>query len=248
MFEWIKKRFVREQENLEAANEMKPILITIHGFGTRRSLEMNDFAAWSKDHLPELIAFDLFDSEDENDCDWHEWVKRAEIVLKKAQSEKREIYLLGFSMGGVIAAYLATQYPVKKLILIAPAFIHFNIENYTNIVIKSASVLLSSKNEEVKKVSLPKSFYSSFLDCVKHLKSAISDVTCPVLLIQGDDDEVISTRSSEWAFNQIKHDQKRCVFLHGGKHRVLSDTNVNQEAFLLIQLFIEDKILPIQAE
>lgn len=248
MFEWIKKRLVKEAELLDVSEENKPILITIHGFGTRRSLEMNDFALWSKDHLPELIAFDLFDYADETDCDWHEWVRRAEVVLKKAQSEKREIYLLGFSMGGVIASYLATRFPVKKLILIAPAFIHFNLENYTNIVIKSASVLLSSKVDEVKKDSLPKTFYSAFLDCIKQLKSSISEVTCPVLLIQGDDDEVIATRSSEWAFNQIKHDQKRCIFLHGGAHRLLSDAKVNQEAFLLIQLFIEDKILPIQAE
>ena len=244
MLEWLKKYFNKETPH-EQVEEVKPILITIHGFGTRRSKEMDVLKEWSKNHLPEVKAFDMFDPFDELDSDWHKWLKKAEDVMKEAQIEKREIYLLGYSMGGVLASYLASKYPVKKLILVAPAFLHFNIENYASLVIKGANHLLNSgKNEDEKKPSMSTAFYTSFLDCVKHLKGAIVDVSCPVLIIQGDNDAVISTRSSEWAFNQIKHEQKRCLFIHGGTHRLLSDFRVNNEAFLLIKLFIDDEILP----
>lgn len=241
MFNWIKEK-LKIKKNTE---EIKPIplLFTIHGFGVRRSKEMDEVVNWANEYGIECQTFDLFDINDESDCNWKLWHQRAEEKLKKAVEENREIYLLGFSMGGVIAADLASRYPIKKLILISPAFIHFHIENYTSIAIKSASSLIKGKNEDEKKPSMPKSFYQGFMDCIKALKNNIANVNCPVLIIQGDDDEIIPVKSSVWAFNQILHKQKRLIFLHGGKHRILSDPNVNTEALALLQCMIEDKIV-----
>ena len=93
---------------------------------------------------------------------------------------------------------------------------------------------------------MPRSFYSAFMGCVKEHKNDIRKVNCPILLIQGDADEVIPTRSSEWAYEQISHDQKKCIFLHGGKHRLLQDKSVQDVAFLLIDDFLQDKLLPLK--
>lgn len=63
------------------------------------------------------------------------------IAQKKLQNsllKYDKVYLLGFSMGGVIVTHLASIYPVEKLILISTAFIHFHFENYTNIALKTS--------------------------------------------------------------------------------------------------------------
>ena len=239
---WFKNLFDKK-ETVES--HPRRCLVCVHGFGVNRSHEMDELKAYCSTFNMECIAFDMFDCSDETDNDWKMWVKRAEEVMIRTQLDYDELYLLGFSMGGVIASYLATRFKVERLILISPAFNHFHLENYTSIVIKGATDLINRNepNEEETKKSLPKTFYASFLDCVKQLKNSISQVQCPVLILQGDADEIIPCKSSEWAFDQIPHDKKRCIFLHGGHHRVLQDPSVNQEAFILIQAFIEKRIL-----
>lgn len=234
--------FMLEKLKKIIRKDAEAVIITIHGFGVRREHEMDDFKEFAQNHLPEVITFNLFDIENEEDNDFHLWVKRAEDVLIQAINSKKKVYLLGFSMGGVIASYLASKYSIEKLILIAPAFIHFNLENYTNIAIKSGKKLINKKEDEIVSPSLPKSFYSGFMDCVKEHKNAIQHVSCPVLILQGDEDEVISTKSSTWAFAQIPHEQKQCLFLHLGKHRLLTDPHVKNIAFLLIEEFIKNRI------
>lgn len=243
MFEWLKKRFKKETEPL--VPEKEPVLVCIHGFGVRRSVEFDQFKQFAEMTLPKIITFDMFDIQNEEDQDPKRWLKRAMKQMDEIVKEHDEIYLLGFSMGGVIASYLATLYPIKKLVLISPAFIHFSLENYTNIVINEASKLVF-KEKKSEGISMPKSFYNGFLEIVKEHKNSIAQVKCPILLLQGDDDEVIPTKSSEWAYEQIKHNQKRLAFLHKGKHRVLDDEHVKDMAYLLIQDFILDKLLPIE--
>ena len=235
MLENLKKLFHKNDDK---------VLITIHGFGVNRKHEMDDFIQYATASKIEIISFNMFDIHDEDDDDYNKWILVAENKLQQAFDQNKKVYLLGFSMGGVIASYLAGKYPVEKLILISPAFIHFNIENYAGIAIKTGKKLLSGSDEN--KPSMPRSFYSAFMGCVKEHKNDIRKVSCPILLIQGDADEVIPTRSSEWAYEQISHDQKKCIVLHGGKHRLLQDKSVQDVAFLLIDDFLQDKLLPLK--
>lgn len=228
---------------LQSYQEKNKVLITIHGFGVRRKHEMDHLFNYGKNHLMDIDTFDLFDIENENDNDYTKWIIVAEKRVQKALSENKKVYLLGFSMGGVIASYLASKYDIEKLVLVSPAFIHFNLENYTNLAIQTGKKIFNN-NETTSKPKMPSSFYNGFLNCVKDCKLEISKVKCPILIIQGDEDEVIPTKSSEWAYEHITHNQKKCVFLHKGKHRILMDKNVEDLAFLLIDQFLNDTILP----
>ncbi len=42
--------------------------------------------------------------------------------MRKALGDGRRVTLIGFSMGGVIASYLASVFDIRQLILCAPAF------------------------------------------------------------------------------------------------------------------------------
>lgn len=236
MFQKLKQFFKKEE-----TTKTQSILITIHGFGIQRMHEMDDFVKFAGEHLMEVKTFNLFDFENENDDNYKKWITVAEDVVLEALKESKKVYLLGFSMGGVIAAHLAKKYPIEKLILISPAFIHFNLENYTNIAIKTGKKIFSGTEET--KPSIPINFYSSFTSLIKEYKNDIKGVSCPVLILQGDEDEVISTRSSEWAYEQIPHNKKQCIFLHKGKHRVLQDKTVKETAFVLIQDYLEDRFI-----
>lgn len=218
----------------------KKVLVLIHGFGVRAHHEFDLYLENQNNYFDEIKAFDMFDVDDPEDHDHKAWIKRCELVMKQLDYEKTDVYLLGFSMGGVIASYLASVYPVKKVVLVAPAFIHFSVENYTNLAIKGASKLVN-KNQSTNK-SLPNSFYQGFLDLVSEYKNSIAYVECPVLILHGDHDEIIPLRSAEWGYENIPHDNKRLVILHRSGHKILDDTS-RDVAYELIEAFYNDKFL-----
>lgn len=238
MFEWIRTLFQKEEVQ---PTSQKPIIITIHGYGRRCQHEFDNFALWGKQDGFEIIQFDMYDLFDEEDHDWIKWVARAKKTIDSYILSGRDMYVVGFSMGGVIASYLASIYPIKKLILLAPAFQYINMDLVTGAITKSAASLWS--NEKKEEIQLPRSFYSAFMDIIKNLRKYISQVQCPVLFVHGDQDEVISIKSSINAYEKVPHNKKKLFLLHEGHHRLLMDEKVNWECYQLMKLFLDDVIL-----
>ena len=171
-----------------------------------------------------------------------QWVSRAKEVVDSYRDSGRDIYLAGFSMGGVIASYLAVVCPVKRLLLLAPAFSYMNVDIITGVLTKSASSLMG--NEKKEEIQLPRAFYGAFTELVKNLKKYIGFVECPVFIIHGNADEVISVKSSLWAYNKIPHSRKKLILLHDGHHRLLMDPEVSWTCYQNMKLFFEGVLLP----
>ena len=66
-------------------------------------------------------------------ANYKDWVQRCEAKLSLAIKENPNVILIGFSMGGVIASYLASIYKVQSLILCAPAFEYLDIKKVTGL-------------------------------------------------------------------------------------------------------------------
>src|SRR5699024_4306319 len=65
------------------------------------------------------------------DITHQDWIKSAEEQLIRLLKHYPENYLIGFSMGGMIAAYLAAKYDVEKLVLLAPAGKYLSMKHLT---------------------------------------------------------------------------------------------------------------------
>ena len=239
MLDWLKHLLKKEEL---PASEPKPVIITIHGYGRRRRNEFDNFASWGSQDGFDIVQFDMYDLFDEHDHDWMTWVSRAKEVVDSYKDSGRDIYLAGFSMGGVIASYLAVVCPVKRLLLLAPAFSYMNVDIITGVISKSASSLMG--NEKKEEIQLPRAFYGAFTELVKNLKKYIGFVECPVCMIHGDMDEVISVKSSLWAYNKIPHDRKKLLLLHEGHHRLLMDEGVSWMCYQNMKLFFDGVLLP----
>lgn len=50
---------------------------------------------------------------------YQEWIATAELELLSLYRTCDTIFLIGFSMGGMIASYLAAKYPVARLVLLS---------------------------------------------------------------------------------------------------------------------------------
>lgn len=227
MFWWFKKKSDPRKD--------RPVIICIHGFGKRKTDEFIPLYEALKDDY-DIVMPELFDQRYANDNVWHTWVSRAEQKVIEAKNNKRKIVLVGFSMGGVIATYLASKFLIDKLVLIAPAF------EYMHLKTAKSAINKTKKEEDNKYIKLPSEFTNTFIDVVDNCKNAINDVHCPTLFIAAMGDEVIPYTISNKYYKKVPHEAKKCVILEDGQHRILDDARLSKLAISLIRNFIENKI------
>lgn len=55
------------------------------------------------------------EDEDLSKVSYRDWIEHAESALKELMFKCNEVYVIGFSMGGIIVCYLTVNFPVKNL-------------------------------------------------------------------------------------------------------------------------------------
>lgn len=219
--------------------EEKTIILCIHGFGRRLSHEYDNFKLWN-DTGYEMVTFDIYHLEDEQDCNPTIWIRRCEGIVESYLHAGYKINIIGFSMGGVLATHIAAKYKINRLFLISPAFDYFHVGNITNTVVNKFK---KSNNENTNEPIIPSGFTSCFMEVVRLCKDDIDKVKCPILFVHGDEDETIPLRSSINAYEKVKHNNKKLIILHEGRHRLMMHENTGWEVYQLFKLFINETIL-----
>lgn len=159
-----------------------------------------------------LPAHEKFIVNDVNQEEWiNESINQIEFII---QHGYKEIYLIGHSMGGVLATILASKYhQVKKLVLVAPAFRYFYFKN-GKIDIKNVSEtlrnikgILTDKNNEIltsRIAKTPLPTVIEFMKLVKENQDCVNYITCPTLTINGKKDIIVPFEAAEHVYHNIK--------------------------------------------
>ena len=141
---------------------------------------------------------------------YQEWIKASEEMIDSLIKDGyRRIYLIGHSMGGVIATYLSSKYPqVKKLVLAAPAFNYLVVEGESSTMDKFKSginMVINNDRDEVftRFLKLPITSFSEFTKLVDKYKASYKDVNVPTLILQGDKDTLVPIKSSKELYENL---------------------------------------------
>lgn len=111
----------------------------VHGF-----LESGDISfgklkhKLKKNNIPNFYAVDLHahsEAENINDFNFTTCIEQVEKEYVAYKFKYSKIYLIGFSMGGVIASHLASKYGADKLVLVSPAFKYGGTKRVTSGII-----------------------------------------------------------------------------------------------------------------
>lgn len=194
----------------------KAVLI-IHGFagGTYDQEILANFLELNR--KLDVYAFTLpghdVKARDKATCD--AWIKESEKQLKYLiDNGYKKIYLIGHSMGGVIACYLATKYKeVSRLVLAAPAFSCLASKEeggFLNAALKGPSLIKTYSTDEfftrIKK--LPITAVPEFMKLVKKYQSSPESIKIPVLLLHGNLDQIVPISSSENIYTKFTNNKK----------------------------------------
>lgn len=149
------------------------------------------------------------------DVKYKEWLDESEKQIEfLINNGYKEIYLVGHSMGGVIAAYLASTYPqVKKLVLAAPAFRYFyfkdgkvDLKNLNESIKNLPTIFKGTSTEEImsRLLKTPISTAIEFTKLVNNCQDCVNNITCPTLIIHGLNDFIAPSESTDYVYNSIK--------------------------------------------
>ena len=165
-----------------------------------------------------------------------EWKKSCDehIELLIRNGYKR-IYLIGHSMGGVLACYLASKHKeVKKLVLAAPAFKYMTFggdEFKLFHALRNTPKLFKDYGKEVllpRALLFPISVVKEFMILVDESQDLPSKIKCPVLLFHGTNDDVVPTTSSEYVYNSVLSKKKEIVILKNTTHDIFRSEEIDK--------------------
>lgn len=226
----------------------KAILI-IHGFagGTYDEEELANYLELNREF--DVFTFTLPGHERNlSKVKYIDWINASEEKLNWLISKGyKNIYLIGHSMGGVIATYLASKYKeVKKLVLAAPAFQYLQVVkdnlNLTESLKSTPKVIKTYGSDEIiaRFLKFKPSVIREFMELVKKYYDCPKKVNCKVLILQGKNDNLVPLTSSEYVYNSVLSKSKGLIFIDKATHDIFRSKN-KLEIFKLVESFLKGK-------
>ncbi len=179
---------------------------------------------------------------------YEDWIKESEKQLEfLINHHYKKIYVIGHSMGGVIAAHLAAKYKqVKKLVLAAPAFRYFyfkdgkvNIKGI-NETIKNLPHMLKEEDKDkvIERIQkTPIQTMLEFTKLVSKYQNDIANITCPILTIHGLKDKVVPEEGTNYVYNTVKSKTNLLVNIDKVTHDCFTKER-NDEVKIIITNFL----------
>ena len=145
-----------------------------------------------------------------------------------------DIYVIGHSMGGVLACVLAAKYKqIKRLILAAPAFKYLTFEEenfkFLNTIKHSTKFFEDYATEEIisRVLQFPVSVLKEFTLLIEENYNIPNIVHTPTLIIQGKKDIIVPVKSSEYVYDSLHSKNKHLMLLDEVTHDVFKGAKVN---------------------
>ncbi|PYZ92872.1 carboxylesterase [Salipaludibacillus keqinensis] len=205
--------------------------LIIHGFsGTPQEVEDIEVHLKKKNWLvycPELPGHDGT-KEGLKAVTYKHWVYKAKVALEELMERCEKVYLIGFSMGGMIASFLASQYPVEKLVLLSSAAYYINpkqiVQDVTGWFLEGIRGELD-KDEyyqfyRKKILRTPMAATIEFARLIKKLRPHLDQITVPTLVVQGESDGLVPQKSAEYIYEHIQSEEKELFFFPDAKHYI----------------------------
>lgn len=185
------------------------------------------------------------------DASHEQWITSAENALIQMKKKYDEIYLIGFSMGGMIAAYLAAVYKVDKLVLLATAgkFLSFK-QIGIDLGDVIADGIRGNLNENKlyihykdKLKTVPFKANIEFLKLVRFTRKHLKDVESPVLIAQGQQDGMVPYKTAYYLNKEITSAKKEVVFFERSKHLICLGSDKDTLNTMVYEFLVKKKAI-----
>jgi carboxylesterase len=205
--------------------------LLIHGF-TGAPYEVEPLAEYFRSHTNWVVSSPTLPGHGEQDSlrgiTFQQWIDTAESHLQHLLEECDTVYVIGFSMGGVLAGYLATKYQVNKLVLLSAALQYIHpiqmVKDIGGMVTDLCRGQLFQNELFIRysrKVrSTPFVASLEFRKLVQHLKPSFESVFTPTMILQGKLDGLVPYKTADAIYNLIGSEEKQVRVMENSKHLI----------------------------
>ena len=167
--------------------------------------------------------------------DWKNHVDN--IITNLINNGYKNIYVIGHSMGGVLASYAASRYPeIKKVVFVNAAFDYFNFKQNKEDIQEKSFERYSKLWQKVLRTS--PFMVNEFRKLVKEGKEYLSNVDCEILILRSLCDEIIPYEAGNIIYDTVKSNVKYIIDVSDVGHRLLCSKK-KEIASEYIKLFLK---------
>lgn len=231
---------------------MKTGVLFIHGF-TGGTYEVQPFITFVKERTNWLVEVPTLPGHgvtlDLGSVSAESWMMEAELAIRRLQKKVDRVIVVGFSMGGLIALYLALRYPVDRLVLLSAAAKYIS----PRILLEDVRTMLT---ESITRNYTPNTFYHlydyklthtplratfEFLRIVKMVAPYYGQIKSPVCIVQGEKDGIVPVSSAQHLYEKIGAEKKLIIKSPKGKHHICYSDDCNDWFLKVLNFMKVDK-------
>ncbi|MFB4168118.1 alpha/beta hydrolase [Virgibacillus sp. JSM 102003] len=177
------------------------------------------------------------------------WINAAESSFKRLSEKVDEIYIIGFSMGGMIAAYLAAKYKIDKLVLLAPAGKYLSFKQISKDIRDVAVDGFNGKLRQNKLYlhykrklgAVPFKANIEFLKVLRFTRRYLKKIESPVLIAQGQQDGMVPYKTVYYLDKEITSKEKEVVFFERSRHLICLGNDKDALNIMIHQFLLKEK-------
>lgn len=212
---------------------MKTGVLCIHGF-SGGPYEVEPFATYLQEHtdwlvqVAKLSGHGLPEELNMKGNTGYHWLRDVEIAYHLLANQVDQVFVVGFSMGGLLAIHLANKFPVKKLVLLSAALNYVSVKQLTTDIFEMMGDLKAGSLKEnelfnrymFKLKHVPMLSTVEFMKVCKLAKKEIEQVQCPTYIVQGRKDGIVPYKTAQTLFNKLQNPEKYMYISERGKHLI----------------------------
>lgn len=211
---------------------MKTGVLFLHGF-TGGPYEVEPFVDYVKKEtdwevvVPTLTGHGAVLELEKKEARAERWISEAIVHYRRLSQRVDRVIVVGFSMGGLLAIYLAAHFPIDRLVLLSAAAQYVNVPQLAeDLWIKAQGKSISSLPQRLhraydyKLTHTPPRAVVQFLRIWSYVKQFYEKVSAPVCLVHGTKDAIVPIEASYELFERLGSKEKQLVIAEGSKHHV----------------------------
>ncbi len=173
---------------------------------------------------------------------WQDWYEVVRNEFDKMQRRYGEVSVVGFSLGAALGLKLASERPVKKLVLMSTPIYLFHSFFPTHYVLKAASLVANTARAFPERLpetedgpdyliykSVPFDALNAVVELVAELKGCIGEVKSPALVIHSTSDIAAKPRSARFICENIGSRLVRMLWLERASHGVMHGSQEHKD-------------------
>ncbi|MBW1749938.1 MAG: alpha/beta fold hydrolase [Deltaproteobacteria bacterium] len=183
--------------------------------------------------------------------DWELDFKRAFTAMRQVCDK---VFIGGFSTGGLLALLHAAQHEVDGVIAINSALKLNNLQvSYIVPTLHAFNEMIaylhakgikewvenSSENPDINYAKHPLASIAQMEKIMTKVDKTLNTITDPILVLQGDEDPVVNSRSAQLIYNRVNASMKKLVLVPRANHIIITGEG-EEEIFESVHRFIGD--------